>query len=111
MSLWEIKYLLTYLLHYIKESRGIAGQKSLGGGTRRLRPWLRRSSVYSSYRKDLRSARKDVDVGRQEGENCVGVGERLEMRGAAGTWKQRGRTTTRQGVKLRELSSSSHKKL
>ena len=31
---------------------------------------------------DQRSARTDVDVGRKEGESCVGVGERLEMRGA-----------------------------
>ena len=44
-------------------------------------------------------------MGRQDGESCVGVGERLEMRGAAWTWKQGGRTTTRQGVKLRELFS------
>ena len=41
--------------------------KRLGGGTRRLQPWYRRSSIYSSYGKGLGSARKDVDVGRQEG--------------------------------------------
>jgi hypothetical protein len=33
-------------------------KKRLGGGTRKLQPWLRRSSVYSSYGKDLRSARR-----------------------------------------------------
>ena len=37
------------------------------------RPWLRRSSIYLSYGKGLRSARKDVDVGRQEDKSCVGM--------------------------------------
>ena len=35
--------------------------------------------------KGPRSARKDVDVRRQEGKSCVGVGERLEVRGAVWT--------------------------
>ena len=46
------------------------------------------ASVYSSYGKDLRSARKDADVGKQKGESCAGVGERLKTRGVARTWKQ-----------------------
>jgi len=44
-------------------------------------------------------------VGRQEGISCVGMGERLEVRGAVWTWEQGGRTITRQRVKLRELFS------
>ena len=44
-----------------------------------------------------------ADVGRQEGESCVGVGEELELRGVVWTWKQGGRTTTGQRVMLREL--------
>ena len=51
----------------------------------------------------LRSVRTDVDVGRREGESCVGMGERLEMRGAVqGTWKQGGRTISGRGVMLRK---------
>ena len=46
------------------------------------------ASVYSSYGKDLRSARKDAYVEKQEGESCAGVGERLKTRGVARTWKQ-----------------------
>ena len=30
---------------------------------------------------------RNVDVRRQEGESCVGVGERLERKGAGWTWK------------------------
>ena len=43
------------------------------------------ASVYSKYGKDLRSARKDVDVGKQEGKNCTGVGERLKTKDVART--------------------------
>ena len=64
-----------------------------------------RSSVYSSYGKGLRSARMDADVEKQESESCAGVGERLKRRGVAWTWNRGGRITTRQRVKLRELSS------
>ena len=80
-------------------------KKRLGGGTRRLQPWLRRSSVYSNYGMGLRSARRGADVGQQEGESCAGVGVSLETRGVARTWNQGDRTTTRQRVMLRELFS------
>jgi hypothetical protein len=62
---------------------------------------------YPSYGKDLRSARKDADVEKQEGESCAGMEERLKTRGVARTLKQQegGRTTTWQMVLLRELSS------
>ena len=45
-----------------------------------------------------RSARRVAYEGKQEGENCAGVGERLETRGVARTWTQGGRTTTWQRV-------------
>ena len=38
--------------------------------------------------KDPRSARKDADVGKQEGESCAGVEDRLKTRGVAMTLKQ-----------------------
>ena len=36
-----------------------------------------------------------TDVGKQEVENCVDGGERLETRGVARAWKPGGETTTR----------------
>ena len=44
-------------------------------------------TVDARPREGLRSARKDVDVRRQKGESCVGMGERLKKRGAVWTWK------------------------
>ena len=35
------------------------------------------ASVYSRYGKDLRSARKDADVGKQEGDSCQLVQQEL----------------------------------
>ena len=45
---------------------------------------LLKENQLTFYGKDLRSARKDADVEKHEGESCAGVGERLKTR----TWKQ-----------------------
>ena len=67
------------------ETRGIARQKETWWWNEEVAALVKEKQLYSSYGKGLRSARKDVDVGRQEGKSCMGVGERLRIRGVAWT--------------------------
>ena len=70
---------------------------------RRLQNQKKRSNVYSSCGKSLRSARKNADVGNRRA-NIVWMGKRLETGDVTRAWKPGGKTTTRQMSSQIELS-------
>ena len=69
------------------ETRDIAGKIEIWWWNKEVAALVKEKQLafIQVMEKDLRSARKDADVGKQEGKNCAGVGERLKTRDVART--------------------------